>query len=98
VTSPRGWRRWRRPVTIGLAVIALAIAAALANVALLGSAGEDRLGHLRPVDSTLSTPRTSTAATPPPATTIDADGDHAESPGDGQARGRVGGGDGDDDD
>ena len=79
VTAPRRWTRWRRPVTIGLAVIALAIGAALANVALLGSAGDDRLGHLRPVDSTLPTTRPS-LATPPPATTIDRDGGHAESP------------------
>jgi hypothetical protein len=61
-------------VTIGLAVIVLAIAAALANVALLGSTGDDRVGHLRPVGSTL--PTIGPSAPPPPAT-IDAsrDGD-----------------------
>lgn len=95
-TPPRGWRRWRGPVAIGLAVIALAIGAALANVALLGSAGDDRLGHLRPVDVAAPTTRASTAV-PPPATRLDADGDHAESPGTGRTPGRERG-DGDDDD
>lgn len=49
MSSERGWRRWRTPVGIGIAVVAIAVAAAFANVALLGSAGEDRLGRLRPV-------------------------------------------------
>jgi hypothetical protein len=96
VTSPRGWRRLRGPVAIGLAVIALAIAAALANVALLGSAGDDRLGHLHPVDFAAPPTRASTAA-PPPPTRLDADGDHTESPGAGRTRERERG-DGDDDD
>lgn len=34
---------------VALAVIAIAVAAAFANIALLGSAGEDRLGRLLPV-------------------------------------------------
>ena len=84
----RGWRRWRTPVTIAIAVIVLAISAAFANVALLGSAGEDRLGRLRPVDPHLSTTAGATVAVPSQATTNDADGDHAEPRG----------GDGDDDD
>ena len=73
MTGPSRWRRWRGPVTIGLAVIVLAIAAALANVALLGSTGDDRIGHLRPVGSTL--PTTGPASPPPPPATIDADRD-----------------------
>jgi hypothetical protein len=78
VTGPSRWRRWRGPLTIGLAVIVLAIAAALANVALLGSTGDDRIGHLRPVGSTLSTTVVSPVTSPPPATTDperDRDGD-----------------------
>ncbi len=72
MTGPSRWRRWRGPVTIGLAVIVLAIAAALANVALLGSTGDNRIGHLRPVGST---PSTTVASPVPPPTTIDADHD-----------------------
>lgn len=49
-----------------MAVAAIAIAAAFANVALLGSTGEDRLGRLRAVDSSLTT---GTGATPAPAVT-----------------------------
>jgi hypothetical protein len=56
------------PVSIGLAVVILAVAAALANVALLGSAGEDRLGRLRPVESGLTT-TTDEAVTAPVTTT-----------------------------
>jgi hypothetical protein len=74
VTGPSRWRRWRGPVTIGLAVIVLAIAAALANVALLGSTGDDRIGHLRPVGSTPST-TVASPVTPPPPTTTDRDHD-----------------------
>jgi hypothetical protein len=36
-------------VAVGVAVVALAIAAAFANVALLSSTGEDRIGRLSPV-------------------------------------------------
>ena len=73
MTGPSRWRRWRGPLTIGLAVIVLAIAAALANVALLGSTGDDRVGHLRPVGSTL--PTTGPSTPPPPPATIDASRD-----------------------
>jgi hypothetical protein len=74
VTGASRWRRWRGPVTIGLAVIVLAIAAALANVALLGSTGDDRIGHLRPVGSTLST-TVASPVTPPAPTDSDRDRD-----------------------
>jgi hypothetical protein len=76
----------------------VAVAAAFANVALLGSVGEDRIGRLRPVDPTLSGTRQATTAPAPapapaaaPAST-DAD-DHS---GRGRGRGRSGG-DSDDD-
>lgn len=49
MSAPPGWRRWRTPVAVGVAVVAIALAAAFANIALLGSAGEDRLGRLSPV-------------------------------------------------
>lgn len=69
----RSWRLLRGPVMIAALVIAVAICAAFANVALLGSTGEDRLGRLSPVDPSLSipakegvrtTPSTSTARPP----------------------------------
>jgi hypothetical protein len=69
MTSPRRWRRWRAPVSIGLVVVAVAVAAAFTNVALLGSAGEDRLGKLSPVDAGLSTTEPERTVTAPPPTT-----------------------------
>lgn len=71
--APRSRRRWMRPALMSVAV---AVAAAFANVALLGSVGEDRIGRLRPVDPTQSsarqtttTPAPQTTATPAPRTT-----------------------------
>ena len=49
-------RRWRGPVTIAIAVVAVAAVAVLANLTLLDSAGEERLGKLRQSDPTLTTP------------------------------------------
>lgn len=84
--SARGVRRrWLRPALVGVAVVAVAVAAAFANVALLGAVGEDRIGRLRPVDPTLSAVARETTA-PAPATvaptTTDED-DHS-----GRGRGR----------
>lgn len=109
--TPRGgWRRWRTPAGVAAAVIAIAVAAAFANVALLGSTGEERLGRLRPVDSALTTPRDTTTGDGEtviaPATTTAPTGgttstDDSASPGDdsgrGRGRGRGGDDDGDDD-
>lgn len=92
MTSRSGWRRWRAPVVIGLAVVAVAVGAAFANVALLGSTGEDRLGRLSPVDPALTSTGPSTVTAPPAATTTPGD-DHGGSSG-GSGRGR--GGDADD--
>jgi hypothetical protein len=64
--------------------------AAAANLALLDSAGEDRLGRLRPIDPALD--RATTGA---PATVDGAGADRAAEPGDdggrGRGRGRGGG-------
>ena len=91
MSPERGWRRWRTPVGIGVAVVALAVAAAFANVALLGSAGEDRLGHLRPV-SAQAPATTAPALTPddgtqPGGATTDGD-DHGGTPTDTQGSDR----------
>lgn len=51
--TARDRRRWLRPLLVGLAVLLVAAVAAAANMALLDAAGEDRLGHLRPVDPAL---------------------------------------------
>ena len=78
MSAPRGWRRWRTTVAVAVAVVAIAVAAALANVALLGSAGEERIGRLRPVTEPAGPAVTAPAATdaePPGATTTDGD-DH----------------------
>jgi hypothetical protein len=59
--------RWRRVALVALAVVIVAAGAALANLQLLDAAGEDRLGHLRPVDAALSrgaTDDTSAGAAP----------------------------------
>ncbi len=85
-----GRRRWLRPALIGIAVVAVAVVAAGANIALLGAVGEDRIGLLRPVDPTLANTRGITATAPdltglaPPAD--DDDG----SSGRGRGRGRSG--------
>lgn len=96
MTAPGARRRWLRPALVGIAVVAVAVAAAFANVALLGSVGEDRIGRLRPVDPTLSATRQATTAPAPappaaaPASTDD--DDHS-----GRGRGRGGSDDSDDD-
>ena len=104
VSAPGARRRWLRPALVGVAVVAVAVAAAFANVALLGSVGEDRIGRLRPVDPTLSSARgattaprtvTTTAATPATVAPTTTDDDDDDSSGRGRGRGRSG--DSDDD-
>lgn len=91
MSAPGARRRWIRPALVGVAVVAVAVAAAFANVALLGSVGEDRIGRLRPVDPSLTAARQETTApAPAAATTTDDDEDHS-----GRGRGRSG--DSDDD-
>ncbi len=95
MSAPGVRRRWLRPALVGVAVVAVAVAAAFANVALLGSVGEDRIGRLRPVDPTLTAARQETTAPAPAAvapTATDGDGDHS-----GRGRGRGRSGDSDDD-
>lgn len=90
MSAERGWRRWRRPVGIAVAVVAIAAAAASANVVLLGSAGEDGLGRLRPVteaapaatapadtDGATGAEPPGTTGAQPPATTTSGD-DHGD--------------------
>ena len=62
MSAPRR-RRWLRPALIGVAVVAVAVAATFANVALLGAVGEDRIGRLRPVDPSLTSVRAPSAPT-----------------------------------
>jgi hypothetical protein len=83
-------------VLVGAAVVAVAVAAAFANVALLGSVGEDRIGRLRPVDPTLSGARQATTAPAPAPAAAPASADDDDHSGRGRGRGRSGG-DSDDD-
>jgi hypothetical protein len=82
--------RWSGPVLIGLVIALVAAGAAFANVALLGSTGEDeRLGHFRPTATGFATTSgpgstvrtgdtaatTRTAVAPPPPVTTSTDDD-----------------------
>ena len=57
---PQG--RWRRPAALAVVVLAVAAVAVLANLALLDSTGEERLGRLGQSDPALASPATTTAA------------------------------------
>ena len=80
MSAERGWRRRRTPVSgaVAVAVVAIAVPSALANVALQGSTGEESIGRLSPVTESqtpaVTVPATSDAE-PPGVTTTDRD-DH----------------------
>ena len=54
--------RWRRPVALAVVVLAVAAVAVLANLTLLDSTGEERLGRLNQSDPTLTAPATTAGA------------------------------------
>ena len=88
-------RRWLRPALVGVAVVAVAVAAAFANIALLGAVGEDRIGQLRPLDPSLTDTRGITATAPVLGGLVPPTDDDDGSSGRGRGGGHSGGSDDD---